>query len=252
MVPKSTGKESLPEHHRRLPPGRRPTSPPISRSMTNRWRLTPSPPDAIRGYLSHALDTRASATAHQRYASLVQLFRWLHREGEIEMDPMAGDPPKVEEMPIPVLSDIELRKLLAACDGKGFEVLRDAAILRLSSTPASAWVRCRGSGWPTWTSTSRSPLSAARATASAPSPSVTRRRRRSTATSAPPDVLEELAASCRRGTARPPTGTRTGPALVGRGNPPPRPRRSAPAARSALNAWRTPSRTATPSGSSEG
>lgn len=88
--------------------------------------------DDIRGYLGHVLDTRASATAHQRYASLVQLFRWLEREGEIDDNPMVRvDPPKVEEKPVPVLSDTELRKLLATCAGKEFEDLRDAAILRL-------------------------------------------------------------------------------------------------------------------------
>ncbi len=88
--------------------------------------------DHVRGYLSHVLDTRASATAHQRYASLVQLFRWLHREGEIADNPMVRvDPPRVEEQPVPVLSDPELRALLATCAGKDFEELRDTAILRL-------------------------------------------------------------------------------------------------------------------------
>lgn len=88
--------------------------------------------NSIRGYLGHVLDTRASATAHQRYASLVQLFRWLHREGEIESNPMERvDPPKVEEKPVPVLTTDELRSLLATCSGKDFEDVRDQAILRL-------------------------------------------------------------------------------------------------------------------------
>lgn len=88
--------------------------------------------DDIRRFLGHVLDTRASATAKQRYASLMQLFRWLEREGEIAENPMARvDPPKVEEKPIPVLTDTELKALLATCDSKSFEDLRDAAILRL-------------------------------------------------------------------------------------------------------------------------
>ena len=33
--------------------------------------------DAIREFLTHVLDTRASATANQRYRSLAQLFAWL-------------------------------------------------------------------------------------------------------------------------------------------------------------------------------
>ena len=48
-------------------------------------------PDHLRGFLAHVLDTRASATARQRYASLKQLFKWLEEEGEIPLDPMAPD-----------------------------------------------------------------------------------------------------------------------------------------------------------------
>lgn len=88
--------------------------------------------DAVRGFLAHVLDTRASATAHQRYASLVQLFKWLHDEGEIPDNPMVRvKPPKVEEKPVPVLTDDELRRLLATCTAKTFDEMRDQAILRL-------------------------------------------------------------------------------------------------------------------------
>ncbi|MEX1093904.1 MAG: tyrosine-type recombinase/integrase [Acidimicrobiia bacterium] len=89
-------------------------------------------PDHIRRYLSHVLDTRASATARQRYASLKQLFKWLWEEGEIPFDPMIRvKPPKVVEQPVPVLSDDELRALVKACEGKRFEDRRDDAIVRL-------------------------------------------------------------------------------------------------------------------------
>lgn len=88
--------------------------------------------DAVRGFLSHVLNTRASATAAQRYRSLTQLFKWLEREGEIESNPMDRvDPPKVEEQPVPVLTDTELRAILATCDGRTFDERRDTAILRL-------------------------------------------------------------------------------------------------------------------------
>lgn len=88
--------------------------------------------DDVRGFLSHILDTRASATAAQRYRSLVQFFKWAHREGEIESNPMDRvDPPKVEEKPVPVLPDSDLKALLSASDGRGFEERRDTAILRL-------------------------------------------------------------------------------------------------------------------------
>ena len=88
--------------------------------------------DAIREFLTHVLDTRASATANQRYRSLAQLFAWLEREEEISTNPMNRiDPPRVEEQPVPVLSDNELRAILGAAEGKGFTERRDLAILRL-------------------------------------------------------------------------------------------------------------------------
>lgn len=94
--------------------------------------VTEIEPDHIRSYLSHVLDTRASATARQRYASLKQLFKWLWEEGEIPSDPMIRiKPPKVIEQPVPVLSDDELRALIKACEGKRFEDRRDDAIVRL-------------------------------------------------------------------------------------------------------------------------
>lgn len=86
----------------------------------------------IRAFLEDALATKASATARQRYASLKQLFKWLAEEGEIEVDPMARiKPPAVQEPPVPVLSDDQLRALLAAAEGKTFEQRRDEAIIRL-------------------------------------------------------------------------------------------------------------------------
>ena len=40
-------------------------------------------------------------------------------------------PPHVPDEPVPVLGDDELRRLLGACEGKGFEERRDMAIVRL-------------------------------------------------------------------------------------------------------------------------
>ncbi|HEV2759325.1 MAG TPA: tyrosine-type recombinase/integrase [Acidimicrobiales bacterium] len=40
-------------------------------------------------------------------------------------------PPHVPDEPVPVLGDDDLRRLLAACEGKGFEERRDMAIVRL-------------------------------------------------------------------------------------------------------------------------
>lgn len=86
----------------------------------------------IQGFLAHVLDTRASATAKQRYASLRQLFNWLHLEDEIETNPFDRlTPPRVVEQPVPVLTSTELKALVAACEGKTFDDKRDMALIRL-------------------------------------------------------------------------------------------------------------------------
>jgi site-specific recombinase XerD len=72
------------------------------------------------------------STLSQRFRSLQQFFKWLAGEGEIERSPMATmRPPQVPETPPPVLRDEDLRRLLDACGGTGFEERRDAAIIRL-------------------------------------------------------------------------------------------------------------------------
>lgn len=75
---------------------------------------------------------RQPATVAQRFRSLQQFFKWLAEEGEIERNPMATmHPPHVPETPPPVLREEELRKILDACGGTGFEERRDNAIIRL-------------------------------------------------------------------------------------------------------------------------
>lgn len=99
--------------------------------------------DDVRRFLAHISDTRAAATAAQRYASLKQLFKWLLAEDEIDTDPMDGiAKPKLEEKPIPVLTEDQLKALLAACSPTGldgqaeYEAFRDTAIMQLFiSTP---------------------------------------------------------------------------------------------------------------------
>jgi len=86
----------------------------------------------VERFIGHQLDTRSSSTAASRYRCLQQFFRWAAREGEVEHSPMANmEPPSVEEKVPEVLSDDELRRLLAACDGKDFSQRRDNALIRL-------------------------------------------------------------------------------------------------------------------------
>jgi site-specific recombinase XerD len=72
------------------------------------------------------------ATASVRYRALQSFFRWAVAEGELEANPMATmRPPHVPETPPAVYSDDELHRLLAACEGRGFDDRRDIAIVRL-------------------------------------------------------------------------------------------------------------------------
>ena len=86
----------------------------------------------IRLFIGHMLDTRSPATAKQRYASLNVLFGWLLTEGEIEVSPMEKvTKPKVEEKPVPVISERAFDLVLDTCDSS-FLGRRDEAILRLT------------------------------------------------------------------------------------------------------------------------
>lgn len=86
----------------------------------------------VRRFLADLAATRRPATVSVRYRALQQWFRWLHDEGEIDRDPMAGlKAPLVPEQPVPVVDADDLRRLLASCDGTDFLARRDTAILRL-------------------------------------------------------------------------------------------------------------------------
>lgn len=88
----------------------------------------------LEAYLADMADrpSISAATVAKHYRSLQQLFRWLHESGVIDRTPFERmHPPNVPEKPVPVLSDDELRRLLAACKGPGFTEVRDTAILRM-------------------------------------------------------------------------------------------------------------------------
>jgi site-specific recombinase XerC len=59
-------------------------------------------------------------------------FRWAVEEGEIPISPMANmRPPMLPPVPIPVLTEDQLRAILEACSGTDLESRRDLAIVRL-------------------------------------------------------------------------------------------------------------------------
>ncbi len=72
------------------------------------------------------------STSSLTYRALQQFFGWLVREEEIDRSPMERmRPPQVPEAPVPVLTDDQLRMLLASCDGRDFVDRRDNAMIRL-------------------------------------------------------------------------------------------------------------------------
>jgi site-specific recombinase XerD len=75
---------------------------------------------------------RSPATIANRYRSLQQFWRWCIEEGEITESSMRNmRQPAVPVQPVAVLSDDDVRALLATCKSRSFEDLRDAALLRL-------------------------------------------------------------------------------------------------------------------------
>ena len=86
----------------------------------------------VESFMEDLLERFRPATAANRYSGLQPFFKWLVDEGEIRESPMARmRKPKVPEAPPPILTEDELRQLLKAIAGKGFDDRRDEAIVRL-------------------------------------------------------------------------------------------------------------------------
>ncbi|MGY1733913.1 tyrosine-type recombinase/integrase [Geodermatophilus sp. SYSU D01045] len=86
----------------------------------------------VEGYMAHLIETRSASTANVVYRALQQFIRWLLDEEEIDRSPMERmRPPIVPEKPVPVLTEDQLRTLLAGAKGNSFVDRRDNAILRL-------------------------------------------------------------------------------------------------------------------------
>jgi site-specific recombinase XerD len=100
-------------------------------------RGMPTAAEAIRrehveSFIVALMERTTASTAATRYRGLQQLFKWLVDEGEIQNNPMARmQPPKMDERPVPVITDTDRARLLKVCDGRTFEGRRDTAILRV-------------------------------------------------------------------------------------------------------------------------
>ena len=85
----------------------------------------------VESFLGSQVKQWRPKTALIRYGNLVQFFKWCVPD-EISVSPMANvKPPHVPEVPVPVVSDKDLKSLLAACSGSTFEARRDTALIRV-------------------------------------------------------------------------------------------------------------------------
>lgn len=87
----------------------------------------------IEMFLERQLTDHKPSTAATRFRSLRLFWRWCVEEGELRTSPMARmRPPAIPEVPVPVLSAEDLKRLIHACDGSDFNARRDLAIVRLA------------------------------------------------------------------------------------------------------------------------
>jgi len=85
----------------------------------------------VEAFVQHLLERWKPTTAANRYVALNVFFRWALEEGEIRESPMARmRKPRLPELELGVLSETELRAVIAACEGPAFEDRRDMALVR--------------------------------------------------------------------------------------------------------------------------
>ena len=86
----------------------------------------------IRGWLVERRESHSSNTARGWFAGVRHFCRWLQSEGETDQDATAGiRTPAPGDPETAVLSDQDLRALLATCTGTDFTARRDTAIIML-------------------------------------------------------------------------------------------------------------------------
>lgn len=97
----------------------------------------------IRRFLSSILADKSAATAVTRWGGLLAFFKWATAEGFCDPDPMSGvSRPARPEQVVDILTDDQIRALLAVCRGGSFDALRDNAIIRLYLTTGMRLSEC--------------------------------------------------------------------------------------------------------------
>jgi site-specific recombinase XerD len=87
----------------------------------------------VEAFITDLLARRAPSTAHNRHRGCAAFFAWLVAEGELTASPMARMKlPRLPEAPVPILRDVEAKKLIEVCvRDKSFVGRRDEAIIRI-------------------------------------------------------------------------------------------------------------------------
>jgi site-specific recombinase XerD len=86
----------------------------------------------LEAFMGDLLARRSPSTAATYHKVLRILYAWLEDEGELTASPTAKlRAPIIPEQPVPVVPEDGLRRLLATCDGKGYEDRRDTALVLL-------------------------------------------------------------------------------------------------------------------------
>jgi len=88
--------------------------------------------DNIRRWLADLHTRLKPSSVKTRFAGLKVFCGWLVDEGELEVNPMATlrqvEPPPPQ---VPIIPTVEIATLLKSCAGRGFEEVRDTAMIRL-------------------------------------------------------------------------------------------------------------------------
>lgn len=86
----------------------------------------------LEDFFADYATTHKPSTCSLVFRSLQQFMKYLQTEEEIDRSPMEHlGRPIVPEVPVPVVSDEDLTKLLKACAGKDFMAVRDTALIRM-------------------------------------------------------------------------------------------------------------------------
>jgi site-specific recombinase XerD len=105
-------------------------------AFLSRRRLSPKietlAREDVEAFIADQVRRHKPTTAAVRFRSLQQFFRWAVEEDFIAESPMAKlKAPHVPETPPDVITDAQLKRQFAACEGKAFVDRRDMAMIRL-------------------------------------------------------------------------------------------------------------------------